>query len=526
MAEAAISRSLAEFGELPEEVIDQAGRPVDVSASVWRLNSPTKSQQINWHLFPKLHPSIRLAAAKYIIERIKTKSPQEVHNTYRDILVLARHVERYYERHGISREIPYAAFSELRAELAKRGREYWLHRIRAWYLWAADNGFSAFSSEVAFELSQLKLPGNRKGTAVLSEDPEEGPLDEEEVVGLLSALRSGDALRKTTLQERVAVWLCFALGRNPGNYCLLLESDFRSIAADGVDAVVYELMVPRIKKRQAKERYELKRQKISAEIAALINQLIAENAETRLLPDGMPKWLFRRPVPHTHSINSGSDEFAFQMYVDEFTDLVRDCAAKLDVTSPRTGKPLKITTRRLRYTFATRLVDEGISARGLAEALDHSDLQHVTVYFNARSNIVRRIDAAIAMRVAPLAQAFAGKLVDSEKGAVRGADPNSRIFRMNTVQGKLEGVGTCGSFSLCGLGPPIACYTCRKFQPWRGARHQDLLKDLIADRDKKLEAGMDPKMVKLLDPTIYAVAEVVRRVVETHEPREGDGERP
>jgi hypothetical protein len=49
-------------------------------------------------------------------------------------------------------------------------------------------------------------------------------------------------------------------------------------------------------------------------------------------------------------------------------------------------------------------------------------------------------------------------------------------------------------------------------QPWRGGRHKELLKDLLAERDRKLEAGVDPRMVRLLDPTIYAVAEVLGRI--------------
>ena len=145
------------------------------------------------------------------------------------------------------------------------------------------------------------------------------------------------------------------------------------------------------------------------------------------------------------------------------------------------------------------------------------------MYFNARSNIVRRIDAAIALRIAPLAQAFAGEIVETESNALRGNDPASRNFRENTVVGKLEGIGSCASFSFCGLGPPVACYTCRKFQPWRGARHQELLDDLLADRDRKLGAGTDPRIVKILDPTIYAVAEVVRRIQQANGAAEQKG---
>lgn len=497
---------------LPTEVIDKSGRAVDISGTRWKLNGSGFRSIILWDRFPNVPAWFRWAAQKYVIDRIKRKSPFESINTFKDLRLFARELIAFEQDGGtVGAEIPYRFFSELRARYAADGTEYRMHRLRAFYLWAADQSLEGFSPEVAFELEQLRLPGNVKGRAVLSDDPEDGPLTDEEVTALLARLRVSES---PTLQERLALWLCFALGRNPLNYCLLQEDDFRIIEADGVEAKAYELRVPRIKKRLDHERAEFKVQKIAPELAAIIAELIRENRILRPTPG--PAWLFRRTEPRPGENIDG--EFTFQLHSPEFSELVQSCVAKLSVISPRTGESLKVTPRRFRYTFATRLVDEGISHRGLAEALDHTDLQHILVYFNARSNIVRRIDAAIAVRIGPLAQAFAGQLVASETEAIRGKDPSSRIFRMNTVQGKLEGIGTCGSFSFCGLGPPIACYTCRKFQPWRGAPHKELLDDLIADRDKKLEAGMDPKMVKLLDPTIYAVADVVRRMDDEGQP--------
>jgi integrase len=452
------------------------------------------------------------ATAKYIVQLIKTTSPGHCEATFKSIVRFARFVADFEGQHGPASAILSSVYSEYRALLSANACEQELHRVRPWFLWAADNAYEAFSPEAAFEIDHMRIPGGPRGRAVLSEDPEEGPLTEEEVVALLAALRSDRAASLLTLQQRTALWLCFALGRNPANFCLLQEQDLVTFKADGVEATAYEVMVPRIKKSRAREREEFKRQKLTPQIAQLVQQLIAENATSRPMPADTPKWLFRRATAHSHSVNSEDGEFSYVMYVDEFTVMIANAIKKLGIKSTVTGKPLKMTTRRLRYTYATRLVDEGISHRGLAEALDHTDLQHILVYFNARSNIVRRIDAAIALQIAPLARAFAGEIVSSESDAVRGKDPASRIFRENTVVGKLEGIGSCASFSFCGLGPPIACYTCRKFQPWRGARHEELLNDLLEDRERKFESGMDPRMVKLLDPTIYAVAEVVGRI--------------
>ena len=510
MADQSLPFSLDEL-QLPTVVIDRAGRPVDLAHSIWRLNSATSELRISWNGFPKAAALLLPAAAKYIVHLIKTRSPSHCSATFYQIRLFARFFVEFEQRHGWSREILRSAFSEYRAARAAAGTEHTLDRVRYWLFWATDNGHEGFSRELAFEISQFRFGGRPQGTAVLSEDPEEGPLTEEEVVALLGALRSDRAIALLTLQQRTALWLCFALGRNSANYCLLQEQDLATFMVDGVEATAYELKVPRIKKRTARERVEFRRAKITPELAQLIEQLIEENARLRPVPTESPKWLFRRAIAHQHSIG----EFRFSMRNRDFTPMIANAVLKLEITSGITGSPLKVTTRRLRYTYATRLVDEGISHRGLAEVLDHTDLQNILVYFNARSNIVRRIDAAIALRIAPLARAFAGEIVDTEFDALRGNDPASRIFRENTVVGKLEGIGSCASFSFCRLGPPVACYTCEKFQPWRGGRHEELLGDLLADRDKKLRAGADPKIVTILDPTIYAVAEVIRRIRQT-----------
>ena len=107
-------------------------------------------------------------------------------------------------------------------------------------------------------------------------------------------------------------------------------------------------------------RAEFKRQKITPELAQLIQQLIVENATARPVPTGTPKWLFRRANAHPHLMNSDNGEFKFSMYSREFTPMIANAVAKLGIKAA-SGNPLKITTRRLRHTYATRLVDEEIT---------------------------------------------------------------------------------------------------------------------------------------------------------------------
>jgi hypothetical protein len=146
--------------------------------------------------------------------------------------------------------------------------------------------------------------------------------------------------------------------------------------------------------------------------------------------------------------------------------------------------------------------------------LDHSDLGTVQAYFETRASQVNRLDAAVALKLAPIADAFMGRLVRSEADAVNGNDPSKRIpwYRRSRdhLPQKAGNLGTCGS-GPCGLFAPISCYTCARFQPWRDGPHREVLDWLCAERERKEAEKFDPQMIKIHDSTILAVAEVVRR---------------
>ncbi|GGD91091.1 hypothetical protein GCM10011515_08460 [Tsuneonella deserti] len=109
----------------------------------------------------------------------------------------------------------------------------------------------------------------------------------------------------------------------------------------------------------------------------------------------------------------------------------------------------------------------------------------------------------------PHAQAFLGKIVRGPHEAERGGDPNSVIAHKSKTMESLRKVGTCGEHSFCDLYAPIACYTCRMFQPWLEADHRSVLDGLLDTRDERLREGSDPKWTKVNDRTIAAVKEVI-----------------
>jgi hypothetical protein len=83
----------------------------------------------------------------------------------------------------------------------------------------------------------------------------------------------------------------------------------------------------------------------------------------------------------------------------------------------------------------------------------------------------------------------------------------------------MKPMGNCGEHGFCGLLAPIACYTCRSFQPWLDGPHDAVLEHLICERERLL-AGSDVRIASINDRTILAVAEVIRRCDEIRNGRE------
>ena len=98
---------------------------------------------------------------------------------------------------------------------------------------------------------------------------------------------------------------------------------------------------------------------------------------------------------------------------------------------------------------------EGYGELVIAELLDHTDTQNVGVYVQATPEIVERIDRAMALHLAPLAQAFAGVIIRNESDARRKGDPASRICDPR-FEPSMKPMGNCGQHGFCGELAPVS----------------------------------------------------------------------
>ena len=183
--------------------------------------------------------------------------------------------------------------------------------------------------------------------------------------------------------------------------------------------------------------------------------------------------------------------------------LMKTISVKCTARSERTGDFINFTSRRFRYTKGTNLARRGITGVSLAFALDHSDIQNIDVYTENTEEMAEQIDAVMSSALAPLAQAFAGKLIQSERDALRANDPHSRVKTGSAME-----VGNCGTFAFCASGHRI-CYTCVNFEPWADAPHEEVLEEVLNERRRQSEEGISSNVISSTDRLLLAVQQVI-----------------
>lgn len=491
----------ASLGTLPKYVRTRNGVHFDPHADRWAFRDSALTVSLD---FSKLNcsPAILGALKATLVWYAENKSPHHLKNMHERFAHFLRAM--YCDERSVL-EISANDLLNYRASLDVDQR---------WYLGTLSGFFQKWHSlnlvgltdDVIALLKQLRIQGNKKGEAVLTMDPENGPFTDIEFHSIHSALEASYESGETKLDEYLLAWLFMALGQRPIQYAALKLCDFE--VANGKDgASVYTLKIPRAKQRQRLSRGDFKDRVLIPHIGKRLAQhKEAVRDKFRFIlqdPDQAP--LF----PAKRSRENEPEGFEYHWTGASLAKALELVLNRLSVASERTGCAINITATRFRRTLGTRAAVEGHGELVIAELLDHTDTQNVGVYVQAVPAIVERIDRAMALHLAPLAQAFAGVIIEDESKAYRAGDPSSRICDPR-YDSEMKPMGNCGRHGFCGQMAPIACYTCRSFQPWLDGPHEAVLSHLLAERERLL-AGSDVRIASVNDRTILAVAEVVSR---------------
>lgn len=399
-----------------------------------------------------------------------------------------------------------------------REHEWYLGSLRGLFKSWVDLGYSGVDEDVPSLLAGWRLRGNIKGRAVQTLSPEEGPLSDLEFAALHQALTDGFETGAVRLEDFMLVELFAVTGRRPSQLADIKAKDIiEATSTDGLREFL--LNVPRRKQRGINWRKQFKAFALVPEIGVALKALIEQNtmklsAHTGNLSKNLvdelpvfPDWKIIEEAFNAQpaiNVDGTLKTQEFHHLTNHLRSWLDKVVSALEIHSERTGKTLRVFPTRLRRTLATRAAREGHGELIIAELLDHTDTQNARVYTENVPEHVDAINEAVARQLAPYAQAFAGVLVVHEHDALRGGDLASRVRSEQGV------VGTCGHHGFCGAYGPIACYTCRQFQPWLDAPHQDVLNALLFERERILKITQDTTMVAVNDRTILAVTQVVQ----------------
>lgn len=490
--------------ELPEVVMTRSGVRINPKLYKWTYRDSTKSINLD---FADLGISgeLLLSVKKVLIWYAENMSPDHLANMFAR---LKHFLKSSQINTGNVSMITSTDLINYRASLSSK---------HSWYL-SSLSGFlkkwhaldiPGVADDAIALLKQLRLKGNRKGEAVLTMDVLDGPFSDIEVEAIHDSIDIAYKDGVIGLDDYLLVWLFLALGPRPIQYASLKVCDIGMIQAkDG--AAIYSLNLPRAKQREQLSRSSFSQRVLIPQIG---EKLIKHAAEVQTQFSGILADLATAPMfPAKRSRKNEPKGFEYHRTAHVLGTDLKNALNKLNIVSERTGEQLHITATRFRRTLGTRAGMEGHGELVIAELLDHSDTQNVGVYLQATPEIVERIDRAMALHLAPLAQAFAGVIIKTESEARRKADPASRICDPR-FEPTMKPMGNCGQHGFCGEFAPISCYTCHSFQPWLDGPHVAVLDYLISERER-LMVTSDSRIASINDRTILAVAEVVSRCEE------------
>ena len=497
---------------LPEVFRVRSRFEINPQEHVWRVPDSSKMQVFNFDsVAPYCSDEMMRSLKKVLLWYLQRKSATHASNLFQQF--------RRFAEEMADEVTPLACVSDYHI-ISYHGN---LPTHHEWYLGALSGllqkwyelGYPGVDAEAYSFLNEIKVKGNRKGWAVLTMDPEQGPFTEMELHAIHQAINSAFANGKISNREFSLIWLFIATGARPIQIADVKIGDFKvGKASNG--KYEYAIAVPRAKQRNQERRSDFKIRPLAKEIGEVVEAWVAQlkieggEALDNISPENLPMF------PEWNALNAPGLEH--HSVAHSLTMEVQNVFSKLNVKSHRTGKRMRITPQRFRYTLGTRAAMEKCSEMVIAELLDHSDTQNVKVYVKAVPEIIEHLDKAVAEELAKFADAFAGRTIQNDSPVTRDYDP-AKLVRSPKLDPMKGGVGTCGGCGNCGAMVPVACYVCPNFQPWAEAPHEELLDELLQERQRWLEETGDKRTAYANDHVIVAVAQVVKMCKELKEAR-------
>lgn len=488
-------------GTLPASATTRGGAAFRPHEEVWEIREGTASVNIHFSSYPPLEPKFKLSLKAALLWCAQNKSIRHLSNMhYRTKALL---LFKASATNTVICEITDLDLLNYRGSL-NRSKEWYLGALSGFLKKWKGLGLPGVTDAASLLLHQMTLKGNEKGAATATMDPIRGPLTSMELEALQSKLNEEYASGAVEISDFVLCWLVMVLGMRPVQYAALKVKDL--VLLHGQDSVpTYSLRMPRAKGRSSNSRGEFRERVLSPELGRLVEGYVAQVTREFSLLLASPG---EAPLFPTTYQDDAIEGYQYHQTSSQIGNRIAKVLQRLDVHSERTGGTIHATAKRFRQTVGTRAAEEGHGELVIAELLDHLDTQNVGVYVGMTPAIVARIDRAVAMRMAPMAHAFAGKLIKGKSDATQQLGEVNEV-RAPSITGDLAEIASCGSYGFCGFLKPIACYTCASFEPWLDGPHSEVLQYLLDERERFIREG-DLRIASINDRTILAVAEVIQ----------------
>lgn len=477
---------------LPEEAISRSGIRFYPKEDIWIWFDGVNKIHLN---FPELNlPHDLLKSLKISLYVIATtQSPVYVRNLFE---VFKNYWKVVGEMPGAENGISIALLSKYEASLSSKAK------YRLGTLAALLNRWNALElpglkTDCIAYLNNKRIGGNVKGEFVRNRDPINGPFTESEYIAIYKAVDAAWLRKEIPLWLYVLNRIIFASGGRTSQYALLKIKDFK------FEGDLCIMSLPQVKKRSANVREELREFPLSPQTALVIREYINYLYSIKLSNEDafFPERLITENADSSY--RSDGDLFDGHCQKHNLSIKFTKLMSKIAPPSERLEfSPIPINIRRYRYTYGTRLVEEGASELILADRLGHADNQHTTVYYEASPKVVENIDLALNKYLAPLADAFKGRIIENEENSTHKGAPGSRIIDFKASK---KPIASCAGGS-CSFNKPVACYTCSNFEPWLDGPHQEVLDRLLKEREL---FKSDERISKINDVAIIAVRQVI-----------------
>lgn len=483
--------------ELPEMVRLRSGAMFDPRSDHWKFIDGVRAVYINFHVLPAQVSPLKNQLKRVLINVFEEASPAYAINLFKafknlaDVMAKGQKTVSVIEKHHIVNFI--SNYKD------KVGMESYLSAvITRW----TNLGLDGFSEEAVSLLKSRRKPGNVKGEAVRTLDPVNGPLNDFELQQFTSALN--EAYAQGAIEDGLfyLTWLVVLTGQRVSQYCSLKVKDV-SQSRDDNGEWKYEVQIPTAKQREEVLRESFLVKPLPVQFGGLLHKY-AERVQAEFLELGENAPLFPTRNRRMTSMQL-NEEFINHWEAAALGHHFTRELGRISPISPRTYEPMHLVIGRFRDTIGTRAAQEGYGELVIAEILGHVDTQNVGVYVAVIPEIAQRLDKILAKDLAPIANAFLGRILVSESDATRAVDPTSRIIDYKHTK---KAVGSCGTTHDCKFHAPIACYTCRNFEAWIDAPHQMILEHLTSERERIIKIS-GQRVASINDLTIVAVQAVI-----------------